>query len=217
MSKLHVSYDGITRRCDAKTPESCTAQTLGGEAKHFDNKEDARKYTEDKFTELYGNTESMKKHGENSKAVEVKSFIAQSIDVKVSKSNFTGNSKEVLNVLMDLNPNIDKIKRNGELLDKFENIDFQDGDAKKIELEKKVITELTANTYEDSLKYLVEVCSDESIPKEEKIEELNFFSEEVGKSTKALAKMGIELPDFNKKKFSSMFNLKQKGIKGIFN
>lgn len=207
MGKMHISEDGVARACEAQTPESCTAKTLAGESKHFDNAADAEEYTQAKLKEIYGSSQIMKK-SEHSTEVQLKTMIEEATNVKIG-SNFSGESKEVLNVLMDLNPNIDKIKDNGELIDHFENMNKY---IDKTEIEKTFITRITANTYEDSLNYLVEVCQDKNVSNDDKRAELEFFDEEVQRANTALSKMGVDLPPFNRDKFANIFKLEQRQI-----
>lgn len=55
MNNYHISEDGEVRVCTAATPETCTAVSIGGEkSKHFNSREDAEKYAEEKLSELHG-------------------------------------------------------------------------------------------------------------------------------------------------------------------
>lgn len=42
MSKVHISNDGMARRCNAKTPDTCTAQRVEGLEGHFDTIKEAQ-------------------------------------------------------------------------------------------------------------------------------------------------------------------------------
>lgn len=62
--RYHISKKtGRPNICKAKTPDSCRAEPVFGENKHFENKEDAQKYMEEKFSQTYEtvNTESRQK------------------------------------------------------------------------------------------------------------------------------------------------------------
>lgn len=61
--KYHVSYDGIARICTAKDPKDCRAKGIDGEGTvaHFENENEAIKYSEEKNAEKYGKTNSLSK------------------------------------------------------------------------------------------------------------------------------------------------------------
>lgn len=62
MVNYHMSDDGVPRKCEAQTPESCRAGKAEGlENKHFDNSQDAQQAYEKVMNEKHGSSTGLSK------------------------------------------------------------------------------------------------------------------------------------------------------------
>lgn len=69
--RYHISKKtGRPNICKAQTPESCRAEPVFGENKHFDSKEAAQKYMEEKFSQTYQTISTERKSNQKSKTLE---------------------------------------------------------------------------------------------------------------------------------------------------